>query len=159
MITAVYPGSFDPLTNGHLDIIQRASKVFDEVIVLVSVNSAKKTSFSIDDRKKMVEAVTEGIGNVRVDTDEGLLVDYVSKIKDSVIVKGLRALLDFEYEFKMALVNRQLSSEVETVFLMTSMKYAHVSSSLVKEIINYGGDVSEMVPPKVLEWYSRKGEQ
>lgn len=158
MKIAIYPGSFDPITNGHLDIVHRARKVFDEVIVLVSINSSKKTMFTVEERKDMISEILGDIPNVKVDTLSGLLVDYVRSVPNGVIVKGLRALLDFEYEFQMALVNRQLAEDIETVFLMTSMEFAHVSSSLVKEILNYGGDVSKMVPRSVIEWYKRKGE-
>ncbi len=158
MKTAVYPGSFDPITNGHIDIIRRASGIFDEVVVLVSINSSKKTLFDLEERKAMIVEIVSDIPNVRVDTYPGLLVDYVRSIPGAVIVKGLRALLDFEYEFQMALVNRQLDHNVETFFLMTSMNYAHISSSLVKEILGYGGNVSEMVPQTVVDWYLRKGK-
>lgn len=157
MRVAVYPGTFDPLTNGHLDIIRRASSIFDEVIILVSVNASKNPLFSLEERRSMIDEIIKVFPNVRTDCFHGLLVDYVKSIKGAVIVKGLRALLDFEYEFQMALVNRQLDGHVETVFLMTSMAYAHVSSSLVKEILSYGGDVSEMVPKTIIDYYAKKG--
>lgn len=158
MIKAVYPGSFDPLTNGHLDIIHRASKLFDEVIILVSVNTSKKPLFSLDERREMISEVVKDLKNVRVESFGGLLVDYVGSLDRAVIIKGLRALLDFEYEFQMALVNRQLDEGLETVFLMTSMKYAHISSSLVKEIASYGGNVNEMVPPSIIKWFEKRGK-
>ncbi len=149
MKTAVYPGSFDPLTNGHLDIIERAAKIFDELIVLVSVNSSKSPMFSLEERCAMIEKIVQSCDNVRVDILDGLLVDYVSRIDHAVIVKGLRALSDFEAEFQMALMNRDLDNHVETMFLMTSVDYAFLSSSIVKEINRYHGDTARYVPPVV----------
>ncbi len=148
MKTAVYPGSFDPITNGHLDIVERLSKLYDKVIILVSVNSSKRPLFSHPERKAMIKEAVRHYDNVEVDSFSGLLVDYV-KSKNAVIVKGLRALSDFEIEFQMALANRQLCEEVETLFLMTNMKYSHISSSLVKEINSYSGDISSMVPKNI----------
>ncbi len=159
MSIAVYPGSFDPLTKGHLDIISRAAKVFDEVVVLVSVNTSKKVMFSLEERKKMIIEAVEHIPNVKVDMFDGLLVDYVREKEDAVIVKGLRALLDFEDEFRMALINRHLYDKIETVFLTTSMEYAHISSSLVKEVYYFGGDISSMVPEPILKWCKLKGDK
>ncbi len=150
MKTAVYPGSFDPMTNGHLDIVERMSKLYDKVIILVSVNSSKRPLFTHEERKAMIVEAVRPFDNVEVDSFSGLLVDYV-KSKNAVIVKGLRALSDFEVEFQMALANRQLSSDVETLFLMTNMKYSHISSSLVKEINSYNGDISTMVPKNIEE--------
>ncbi len=159
MSIAVYPGSFDPLTKGHLDIITRAARVFDEVIVLVSVNTSKKVMFSLEERKKMIIESVKHIPNVKVDMFDGLLVDYVRKKEGAVIVKGLRALLDFEDEFRMALINRHLYDKIETVFLTTSMEYAHISSSLVKEVYYFGGDISNMVPEPILKWCKLKGDK
>ncbi len=143
MKIAVYPGSFDPLTNGHLDIIERAAKIFDELIVLVSVNSSKSPMFSLEQRCAMIEQVVADFDNVRVAVLDGLLVDYVSQLGNAVIVKGLRALSDFEAEFQMALMNRDINNAVETMFLMTCVDYAFLSSSIVKEVDRYHGDISQ----------------
>ncbi len=159
MSIAVYPGSFDPLTKGHLDIITRAARVFDEVVVLVSVNTSKKVMFTLKERQKMIAESVKHIQNVKVDIFDGLLVDYVREKDGAVIVKGLRALLDFEDEFRMALINRHLYDKIETVFLTTSMEYAHISSSLVKEVYYFGGDISSMVPEPILEWCKIKGDE
>ncbi len=159
MSEAIYPGSFDPLTKGHLDIITRASKVFSVVTVLVSVNTAKKVMFSLDERKQMIEEAVSHLPNVKVESTDGLLVDYVKTKNNAVIVKGLRALLDFEDEFRMALINRHLYENAETVFLTTSMEYAHISSSLVKEVFYFGGDISSMVPKEILSWCNRRGNK
>ncbi len=157
MSIAIYPGSFDPLTKGHLDIITRASKIFDELIVLVSVNTSKKVMFSLEERKQMIVESVSHLANVRVEAFDGLLVDFVKTRKGAVIVKGLRALLDFEDEFRMALINRHLCADAETVFLTTSVEYAHISSSLVKEVFFFGGDISGMVPEPILNWCKKKG--
>ncbi len=149
MKTAVYPGSFDPLTNGHLDIIKRAAKIFDELVVLVSVNSSKSPMFSLAERCAMIEQVVADFKNVRVAVLDGLLVDYVSTFEHAVIVKGLRALSDFEAEFQMALMNRDINNQVETMFLMTCVDYAFLSSSIVKEVDRYHGDISRYVPTVV----------
>lgn len=151
MRTAVCPGSFDPVTFGHIDIFKRASTLFDEVIVLVSVNPAKKhASFTIEERVAMIEAVTNDIPNIKVDTFDGLLADYVKDKKACAIVKGLRAVSDFEYEFQMALANKKLCPEAETVFLTTSSEYMFLSSSVVKQISSLGGDISAFVPKEIL---------
>ncbi|PID82793.1 MAG: pantetheine-phosphate adenylyltransferase [Clostridiales bacterium] len=155
MNVAVYPGSFDPITNGHLDIIDRISKLYENVIVLVSINSSKTPIFTADERKKMIELEVSKYNNVKVETFNGLLVDYIRN-KDAVIVKGLRALSDFEIEFQMALANKKLYDNAETLFLMTNMQYAHISSSLVKEINRYGGDISSMVPKSIEESLKNK---
>lgn len=151
MKLAVYPGSFDPVTNGHKDIIARASRLFDEVIVLVSVNAVKHPSFSTEERVAMLRAVTTEFPNVTVDTDDGLLVDYVKKVGAAAIVKGLRAVSDFEYEFQMALANRKLYDGAETVFLTTTTENMYLSSSVVKQIASFGGDISHFVPENILE--------
>lgn len=151
MKLAVYPGSFDPVTNGHKDIIARASRLFDEVIVLVSVNAVKHPSFSTEERVAMLRAVTTEFSNVTVDTDDGLLVDYVKKVGAAAIVKGLRAVSDFEYEFQMALANRKLYDGAETVFLTTTTENMYLSSSVVKQIASFGGDISHFVPENILE--------
>lgn len=159
MSIAIYPGSFDPLTKGHLDIITRAARIFEELVVVVSVNTSKTAMFTQAQRKQMIEESVKHLPNVKVDTFSGLLVDYVKERKGAVIVKGLRALLDFEDEFKMALINRHLNEEAETVFLTTSMNYAHISSSLVKEVFHFGGDISSMVPEPILKWCTAKEER
>lgn len=148
---AIYPGSFDPPTLGHLDVIERAAKLFDEIIVAVGVNSAKKPLLRAEDRVEALKASTAHLKNVQVDSFEGLLVDYVESKHARSIVRGLRATADFEYEFQMAMVNRRLSPEVDTVFLMTKWEHSYLSSSIVREVANLGGDYSEMVPKPVAE--------
>lgn len=149
---AVCPGSFDPITYGHLDIIKRASTLFDKVIVLISVNSAKKPSFSLYERMMMIERNTGQFDNVVIDILDGLLADYVKDVGAIAIVKGLRAVSDFEYEFQMALANKKLYSGAETVFLTTSAENMYLSSSVVKQIAEYGGNISPFVPENVLEF-------
>lgn len=151
MKIAVCPGSFDPVTLGHLDIINRASKLFDKVIVLVSINAAKCTSFTADERVKMLSEVTKDVDNIQIDTFDGLLADYVKQSGASAIVKGLRAVSDFEYEFQMALANKKLYADAETVFLTTSAENMYLSSSVVKQIASFGGDISHFVPGTILE--------
>lgn len=146
---AVCPGSFDPVTCGHIDVIERAARVFEEVIVAVAPNPAKKHLFSLEERIEMLQETTSHLQNVRVDYFDGLLVDYVRQQNAGVIVKGLRALSDFELEFQMALVNRNLTPEVETVFMMTGAEYSYVSSSIVREIAGFGGSVKGLVPETV----------
>ncbi|MBQ8688535.1 MAG: pantetheine-phosphate adenylyltransferase [Ruminococcus sp.] len=149
---AVCPGSFDPVTLGHLDIITRASSLFDEVIVLVSVNMMKTNySFSLEERKNMVRSVTRDLPNIRVESYDGLLADYVKREGAIAIVKGLRAVSDFEYEFQMALANKKLYDGAETVFLTTAAENMYLSSSVVKQIANFGGDISHFVPAEILE--------
>ncbi len=150
MRIAVCPGSFDPITNGHLDIINRASQLFDKVIVLVSYNPNKQSArFSVKERIEMINSVITGFDNVVADCNEGLLADYLERTKACAIVKGLRAVTDFEYEFQMALANRQLCPSAETVFLTTSPKNMYLSSSMVREIASLGGDISDFVPPQI----------
>ena len=152
MKIAVCPGSFDPVTLGHLDIINRASRLFDKVIVLVSFNYGKSSaSFSVEERMEMIRTVTKHLNNVEIDCNSGLLADYLKKTGAAAIVKGLRAVSDFEYEFRMALANKKLYSEAETVFLTTSSENMYLSSSVVKEIASLGGDISGFVPPEILE--------
>lgn len=151
MKLAICPGSFDPVTNGHLDIIQRASGLFDKVIVLVACNREKKHVFTEDERADMIRRVTTDIPNVEVDTFDGLLVDYVERSGATTIVKGLRAVTDFEYEFQMALINRKLFPNCETVFLTTSAENMYLSSSIVRQVASFGGDISGLVPGEVLE--------
>jgi pantetheine-phosphate adenylyltransferase len=147
---AVCPGSFDPVTHGHLDIIGRASRLYDEVIVAVLVNKTKSSLFTVEERMEMLTTVTLGYGNVRVDSFHGLLVDYCREHDVPAVVKGLRAVSDFDYELQMAQMNLDLAG-VETLFMATNPVYSFLSSSLVKEVATYGGDVSGLVPPNVLE--------
>ena len=156
MKTAVYPGSFDPVTFGHIDVMKRACKIFDKVIVAVLVNSSKNPVFSAEERVELIRESVSDIQNVEVDYFSGLLVDYMKKKKAHAIVKGLRAISDFEYEFQMALLNRQLNREVDTVFLTTNVKYMYLSSSMVREIARHGGDVSQFVPKFVEERLAQK---
>ena len=150
MSKAIYPGSFDPMTYGHLDIIERASKMFDDVTVCVLNNKAKSPLFSVEERVKMIEEMTKDIPNVKVASFGGLLVDYMDEIDATIIVRGLRAVTDFEYELQIAQTNRKFSKDnLDTVFLTTSLEYAYLSSSTVKEIARYGGDISECVPEDV----------
>jgi len=153
---AVCPGSFDPITYGHLDIIKRASKLFDEVVVLISVNAAKSPSFTETERLMMIRENTKDYENVVIDVLDGLLADYVQKIGAVAIVKGLRAVSDFEYEFQMALANKQLYNNAETVFLTTSSENMYLSSSMVKQIAFFGGDISHFVPENVLDFIKKR---
>lgn len=146
---AVYPGSFDPLTNGHLDIIKRAVKCFDLVYVVVFANPAKNTMFTVEERLEILRDSCKDIPNVVVAASSGLLVEYARSVGAGVIIKGLRAVSDFDYEFKMALMNKKLCPDVETMFMMTSLKYLYLSSSLVKEVASYGGCIKDLVPPTV----------
>lgn len=146
MSTAVYPGSFDPCTNGHLDIIERSSKLFDKVVVAVLTNSAKKPMFTVDERISFLESVISDFPNVEVCSFSGLLVDFLRKIDANVVVKGIRAVSDFEYEFQMALTNKALYPDMETLFLHTNKEYMFLSSSIVREIASYGGSLDGLVP-------------
>ena len=151
MKTAVYPGSFDPVTNGHLDIIRRASKIFDKVIVSVFVNKSKNCSFSSDERVEMLKKVTTEFDNVEVTSSDKLLVHYMKERNINVIIKGLRMISDFENEFQMALANHEQCPDIETLFMMTSSEYSHISSSLVRELASYGGDLTALVPPQCID--------
>ena len=151
MKRAVYPGSFDPLTLGHLDIIRRSAGIVDELVVSVLHNSAKNSLFSTDERVSMIKEVTKDIPNVKVTTFDGLLVDYVRQIDASMIIRGLRAVTDFEYELQLTQTNHILNPEVETIFLTTNLQYSYLSSTIVKEIASYGGDISKFVPPEFIE--------
>lgn len=146
---AVYPGTFDPPTFGHLDIIRRAAKIFNKVIVAVADGQGKNPLFDINKRIKMLEKITKNIKNVEIDSFSELLVDYARRKKAGVIVRGLRVLSDFEYEFQMALTNRNIAPEIETVFLMTHESYSYLSSSLIKEIAGLGGSIKKMVPKEI----------
>lgn len=159
MRVAVYPGSFDPITNGHLDIIKRASKLYDRVIVGVLDNIDKKPLFSVDERRVMIERVIKDIDNAECDTFSGLLVDFLKQKNADVIIKGLRTVADFEYEFQMALLNKALNPEFETVFMMTNSMYSYISSSMVKSVAKYDGALEGLVPevniPEIRKKYSK----
>ncbi len=148
-VRAVYPGSFDPITNGHIYIAERAAAVFDEVIVSVLVNSNKKSTFSVSERCAMAREALGHVKNIKVDNFNGLLIDYARRENANVIIRGLRAMSDFEYEFQMALMNRKLAPDIETFFIVTDPKYSYVSSSSIREIFSFGGSIEEVVPPIV----------
>lgn len=150
MRKAVYPGSFDPLTYGHLDIIERSAKMVDELVVGVLNNSAKNSLFSLEERVNMIKEMTKDIPNVKVESFDGLLVDYMSKIGANIIIRGLRAVTDFEYELQLAQINHVQNEEIETIFLITNLKYSYLSSTVVKEIASYGGDISKFVPEELM---------
>ncbi len=156
MRLAVCPGSFDPITKGHLDIIKRASYLFDEVIVLVSVNANKTCVFSEQERVELIKDSITDLKNVKVDTFSGLLADYIKKVNACAIVKGLRAVSDFEYEFQQALANKALNGDAETVFLTTSAENMFLSSNLVRQLAGFGGDISHLVPDAVLDKINHK---
>lgn len=156
MLRAVYPGSFDPVTFGHLDIITRSAKLVDELIVGVLVNNAKSPLFSVEERVKILEKTVENIPNVKVIPFEGLLVEFVRKMEAQMVVRGLRAITDFEYELQMAQTNHKLEPELETIFLTTSLEYSYLSSSTVKEVVAFGGDISQFVPHIVIERMQEK---
>ncbi|MGI6576256.1 MAG: pantetheine-phosphate adenylyltransferase [bacterium] len=156
MLTAVYPGSFDPVTNGHIDIIERGTKIFDLVIIAVGIHAEKKALFSVEQRVEMLQDATAHIPNVEIDCFQGLLSDYVKAKGAKIILRGLRALSDFEYEFQMALTNKKLVEEVETIYMMTSSKYIYLSSSIVKELASYGGCIHDFVPANVEKELRRK---
>jgi pantetheine-phosphate adenylyltransferase len=147
---AIYPGSFDPVTNGHLDVVERGLKLFDHIVVTILTNPKKQFLFSLEERMEMLTTSLTDFHNVEVDTFDGLLVDYAVQRGASAVLRGLRALSDFEYEFQMALMNRRLNREIQTVFLMTGMRWIYTSSSIIKEAAQFGGDVEGMVPPIVL---------
>jgi pantetheine-phosphate adenylyltransferase len=146
---AVYPGSFDPITFGHLDIINRALKIFDEIVIAVARNEKKSPLFSVEERVELIRSVMHGNARAKVDTFDGLLIDYVRSCKAQAIIRGLRAVSDFEYELQMAQINRSISKDVETVFLMTSVFFSFLSSSIVKEVSSLNGPVDGLVPPVV----------
>lgn len=156
MRIAVYPGSFDPITNGHLDIIERASRVYDKLVVGVLSNVSKTPLFSAEKRVEMIRLVTKHLDNVEVDTFTGLLVDFAASKNATVIVKGLRTVADFEYEFQMALLNKALNPEYETMFMMTNTKYSYISSSMVKELAGFHGDLTGLVPCEIIETIEEK---
>ena len=150
-MNAFIPGSFDPITFGHLDIIERSAKMVDELVVGVLHNSAKNSLFSLEERVNMIREMTKDIPNVRVESFDGLLVDYMSQIGANIIIRGLRAVTDFEYELQLAQINHVQNEEIETVFLITNLKYSYLSSTIVKEIASYGGDISKFVPVELID--------
>ena len=156
MRTAIYPGSFDPLTNGHLDVIERAVKLFDQVIVAIANNDTKSPLFTLAERRDLVNRSVSLLKNVETDTFDGLLVEYVERRSGQAILRGLRAVSDFEFEFQLALMNRKLNERVETIFMMPKDTYTFLSSRIVKEIARLGGDVSAFVPPHVREALTNK---
>ena len=156
MRTAIYPGSFDPLTNGHLDVIQRAAKLFDRVIVAVATNESKKPLFTLRERLELVRQSVLQIPHIEIDSFDTLLMDYASECKAIAVVRGLRAVSDFEFEFQLALMNRKLNGQIETIFMMPKDTYTFLSSRIVKEIARLGGDVSEFVPIPVRKALAKK---
>jgi len=156
MRTAIYPGSFDPLTNGHLDVVRRAAKLFDRVIVAVATNEGKHPLFTAAERMQLVKDAVAGLPNVEADSFDGLLVEYVAAKKARAIVRGLRAVSDFEFEFQLALMNRKLDENIETIFMMPKDTYTFLSSRIVKEIARLGGDVRQFVPPNVQKALKKK---
>ena len=150
-IKAIYPGSFDPPTNGHLDLIERGRKIFDELVVAILRNPEKDPLFSVADRRKMLEAMTAGFDNVSVDTFDGLTIDYAVRVEATAILRGIRAISDYEYELQMALMNRKLQPGLETVFMMPAEKYSYLSSRLVREIAQLGGNIDCLVPELVAQ--------
>ena len=146
---AIYPGSFDPVTNGHVDIIVRGLKIFDQIIICILNNPSKNALFTVDERMEMLSSCLNGIKNVEMATYDGLLVDYAVQRKAHAILRGMRAVSDFEYEFQMALMNRKMNRDVQSIFLMTDYKWFYISSTIIKEAASLGGDISGLVPPNV----------
>ena len=159
MKRAVYTGSFDPVTNGHMDIIRRASEIFDVLIVSILNNKEKTPLFSVEERVKILEEATKDLPNVQIDSFSGLLVDYAQEKDLHVIVRGLRAITDFEYELQMAQTNRIMSPDLDTLFLTTSLEYAYVSSTIMKEVARFGGDLSNFAPPEIIKTLRMKLQQ
>lgn len=156
MVRAVYPGSFDPITNGHMDIIKRAARIVDELIIMVSVNSAKSAMFSMEERVQIINEVTYDMQNVRVMSFDGLTAECAKNLGASVIIRGLRAVTDFENEMQLAQTNHYIDSGIDTMFLATSLEYSFLSSTIVKELAYYGSDISRLVPDKVEEMMKKK---
>ena len=146
MRRAIYPGSFDPVTFGHIDMIERSAKIVDELVVAILNNSAKNPLFSVEERVSMLKEITNHVPNVKIQFFDGLLIDYAKKIEATIIIRGLRAVTDFEYELQIAQTNRIVSSEIDTIFLTTSLEYAYLSSSTVREFASFNGDISQCVP-------------
>jgi pantetheine-phosphate adenylyltransferase len=159
MTVAVYPGTFDPITNGHLDLIERSLRMFDKLIVAIFDNPMKGPLFGVDERRRLIEESTRGMRDIEIATFNTLLVFHARQCRANVIVRGLRAISDFEYEFQMTLMNRRLDEEIETVFLMPREEYTYVSSRLIKEVAAYGGNVEELVPPPVVVALKEKLQQ
>ncbi len=155
-VIAIYPGSFDPLTNGHLDLVERGAKIFDELIVAILRNPEKQALFSVEERRDMLETMTKRYKNVSVDTFDGLMVDYATRVGATAVLRGIRAISDYEYELQMALMNRKLEPRLETVFMMPAEAYSYLSSRLVREIASLGGSVRGLVPEMVEEKLHRK---
>ena len=153
---AICPGSFDPITNGHLDIIERGSKLFDEIRVVLLNNQQKQPFFTIQERLQLIQEVTKQIKNIQVDVHSGLLVEYAEKVQACAVIRGLRAVSDFEYEMQITAVNKKLKDELETVFIMANTAYSFISSSIVKEVASYGGDLSGLIPNVVQTAFEKK---
>lgn len=151
MKRAIYPGSFDPVTFGHIDMIERSAKIVDELVVAILVNSAKNPLFSVEERVSMLREITGHVPNIKITSFHGLLIDYARKVDASIIVRGLRAVTDFEYELQIAQTNRIVDDRVDTVFLTTSLEYAYLSSTIVKEVASYGGDISHFVLEQLID--------
>ncbi len=151
MKRAIYPGSFDPVTFGHIDMIERSAKIVDELVVAILVNSAKNPLFSVEERVSMLGEITGHVPNIRIMSFHGLLIDFAQEVDASIIVRGLRAVTDFEYELQIAQTNRIVNDRIDTVFLTTSLEYAYLSSTIVKEVASYGGDISHFVPEQLID--------
>ena len=151
MRRAIYPGSFDPVTFGHIDMIERSAKIVDELVVAILINSAKNPLFSVKERVSKLEEITCHIPNIRITSFDGLLIDYAKEVDASIVVRGLRAVTDFEYELQIAQTNRIINSDIDTMFLTTSLEYAYLSSTIVKEVASYGGDISHFVPEQLID--------
>ena len=151
MKRAIYPGSIDPVTFGHIDMIERSAKIVDELVVAILVNSAKNPLFSVEERVSMLGEITGHVPNIRIMSFHGLLIDFAQEVDASIIVRGLRAVTDFEYELQIAQTNRIVNDRIDTVFLTTSLEYAYLSSTIVKEVASYGGDISHFVPEQLID--------